>query len=82
MTNNTTEKMVEIPFFVGYNMAENGIGKAKIFDNGVDTITLALCGDNEVYEEPFVMDKKSFNENQRYLYQLVDKIGLENIVSE
>lgn len=86
MTTNNTNinnnvKPVEMPFFVGYHMAENGIGKAMIVEYDEHTVTLALCGDSEVYEEPFVMNKEEFNRNQQYLRSVVDKVGLENIAS-
>ena len=67
MTNNTKERNVEIPYFVGYHMAENGIGKAMIIEDDENTITIAICGDDEQHEKPFIVSKKDFNDNIKYL---------------
>jgi hypothetical protein len=80
ITNN--ELPVEMPFFVGYHMAENGIGKAMIKEWNEDSVTMALCGDDGVYEDFFVISKERFNDSMEYLRYVVQKIGMENIVSE
>ena len=71
MENNNTTNYVEMPFFVGYHMAEDGIGKVRIKEFDENTITLAMCGDDGVWGDWEVISKKDFNENWEFLKRTV-----------
>ena len=68
---NINNNFVEMPFFVGYHMAQDGIGKARIKEFNENTITLATCGDDGIWGDWWVISKKEFNENQEFLKRAI-----------
>lgn len=68
---------VEMPFFVGYNAAYDGIGKARIREFDEHTVTLSVCGDDGEWEEFFTMSKKDFNHNMEFLKRVVAEMGIQ-----
>lgn len=75
-TNINTNNFVEMPYFVGYHMAKDGIGKARIKEFDENTITLALCGDDGIWEDWQVVSKKEFVDNWEYLKSVARKMGV------
>jgi hypothetical protein len=71
--NNNTGNFVEMPHFVGYHMAEDGIGKARIKEFNETTVTLSICGDDGIWSEWQVISKEDFNRNWEYLKFVVAK---------
>lgn len=65
--NTNTNNFVEMPYFVGYHMAQSGIGKARIKEFDENTVTFAICGDDGIWEDYETASKEEFNKNLEYL---------------
>jgi hypothetical protein len=64
MENIKTENFVEMPFFVGYHAAENGIGKVMIKESNNGYLTIKTCGDDGIWDDNWwTMSKKDFDRN-------------------
>ena len=68
-------KGMKIDYFVGYNMSDDGIGKAIIKKVSDYEILLTIYGDYT--EETFICSKDDFNRNMRYLEYVKSSINKE-----
>lgn len=76
-TTNTTNSVdyVEMPCFVGYHAAENGIGMARVKSAGNGYVYIKTCGDDGIWDDDWsAWTVKDFQRNWESAVRAADKL--------
>ena len=69
---NEIKEGMEITMFVGYNMANNGIGKARIHKIEGGRVLNSWCGDDGEYDNPWWTTLEDLSGDLNYLKYVLD----------